>query len=101
MQLRYAETGGFFATFGTSWVSGTTYADHANRIGFSGHTLANVRLGWQARRWTFGLEVDNLFARRYIASTAGVLDLSRTPATTALFLPGNPRSFTATLEWRW
>ncbi len=101
VQLRYAETGGFFATFGTSWVSGTTYADHANRIGFSGHTLANVRLGWQARRWTFGLEVDNLFDRRYIASTAGVLDLSRTPATTALFLPGNPRSFTATLEWRW
>jgi len=45
--------------------------------------------------------VNNLFDRRYIASTAGVLDLARTPATTAIFIPGNPRTFTATFAWRW
>ena len=101
VQLSYAQEKGCFATLGTSWVSGTTYADHANQLGFAGHTLANAQLGWKARRWTASLAVANLFDRRYNASPAGVLDLARTPATTALFLPGNPRSFTATLEWRW
>lgn len=101
VQLSYAQAKGFFATLGANWVFGTTYADHANKLGFGGQTLANAQLGWKARRWTASVAVANLFDRRYIASTAGVLDLARTPATTALFLPGNPRSFTATLEWRW
>ncbi len=96
-----AQQEGPFAALGASWVAGTTYADHANTLGFAGYTLANAQLGWKARRWTASLAVANLFDRRYIASTAGVLDLARTPATTALFLPGNPRSFTATFEWRW
>ena len=101
VQLSYAQPKGIFATLGASWVSGTTYADHANRLGFSGHTLVNAALGWRVRRWTLSLEVNNLLDRRYIAATAGVLDLARTPATTVLFLPGNPRSLLATFEWRW
>ncbi len=100
-QLSWGQKGGLAVRLGARWSWGTTYVDHANKLGYSGHTLAHAGLSWLDDHWTLSLEVNNLLNRRYIASTAGVLDLARTPATTALFLPGNPRSVTATLEWRW
>ncbi|HLP09362.1 MAG TPA: TonB-dependent receptor [Opitutaceae bacterium] len=101
VQLSYAQSVGFFGALGARWVSGTTYADHADRLGFGGHTLANVKLGWSARRWSLAVEVENVFDRRHVASTAGVIDRARSPAATALFLPGRPRTFTGTFAWRW
>jgi len=100
-QLTFAQKEGVFAVAGASWIWGRTYADHGNRLSYSGHTLANAKLGWKAQRWRFGVEVNNLLNRRYIASTSGVIDLARTPATTALFLPGSPRAFIGSFEYRW
>ena len=92
---------GVFAVFGAGWIWGRTYADHGNRLAYGGHTLVNAKLGWKAQRWTLALEVNNCFDRRYIASTSGVIDLARTPAGPALFLPGSPRRFVGSCEWRW
>jgi outer membrane receptor protein involved in Fe transport len=68
---------------------------------YDGHTLGHIRIGWrpQARLLVFAA-VRNVFDRRHIASTAGVLDLARNPSATSLFLPGPGRAFTFGLEWK-
>ena len=42
----------------------------------------------------------NVLDRPHLASTAGVLDLARTPAATAIFLPGTGRTLTLGCEWK-
>lgn len=101
VQLRCAAEAGWFAEAGAKWAWDTTYADHGDRLGYGGYTVFDATLGWRARRWSVVLGVGNLFDRRPVASTAGVLDLARNPAATAVFLPGAPRMFTGTFEWRW
>jgi len=99
-QLSWAGDHGPFAIVGASWIGGTTWADHANTLGYSGYTLANLRLGWADRRgWSVFAEVDNLLDRAIIASTSGVIDLARNPTTTALFLPGLPRQVRVGFSW--
>jgi hypothetical protein len=44
--------------------------------------------------------VRNLLDRSHLASTAGVLDLARAPAATAIFLPGSGRAITVGFEWK-
>lgn len=88
------------AGLGATWIGGRTPVDHANRMFYPGHTLLHARLGWQLTpRLLVHATVRNLADRRHIASTAGVLDVARNPATTAVFLPGNGRSFTLGLEF--
>ena len=100
-ELLYENPRGWFAAFESTWVAGRIPVDHANRMFYDGHTLGHVRLGWrpQPRLLVFAA-VRNIFDRQYIASTAGVLDLARNPATTSLFLPGPGRAFTLGLEWK-
>ena len=100
-KLIYEHRAGFFAASMVDWTAGPTPVDHAGRMTYPGHALANFRLGWRNdKKWTAFAEVKNLFDRQHIASTAGVLDLVRNPATTSVFLPGVGRSFTAGFEWR-
>jgi outer membrane receptor protein involved in Fe transport len=66
---------------------------------YDGHTVFNARLGWRlTEHFSLHAMVRNLLDRRFIASTAGVLDVARNPAATSLFLPGNGRGFTLGLE---
>jgi iron complex outermembrane receptor protein len=92
---------GWFAAAGADTMAGATYVDHARRLGYGGRTLAHVRLGrhWDGA-WTVAVDVRNLFDRRSIASTAGVLDLARNPAATAIFLPAPGRSVTVVFTWQ-
>lgn len=100
-QLTWAGAHGIFATAGATWIGGTTWADHANTLGYSGYTIASLRLGWADRRgWSVFVDADNLFDHSFIASTSGVIDLARNPATTALFLPGLPRQVRCGISWR-
>jgi iron complex outermembrane receptor protein len=95
------EAGGF-ASARASWIGGRTWVDHANRLAYGGHVLVGVRAGWRSRSgWTVFGAIDNVFDRRTIASSSGVIDIARNPAATALFLPGAPRSWQAGLEWAW
>ena len=101
-ELLYENPRGWFAGVETSWIAGRTPVDHANRLFYGGHALCDVRLGWKFRnQLTVFAAGKNLFDRHYIASTAGVLDLARNPAATAIFLPGNGRSFSCGMEYHW
>ncbi|MBE2214292.1 MAG: TonB-dependent receptor [Opitutaceae bacterium] len=101
-RLTWAGEAGLFASLGATWVGGTTWADHANTLGYSGSTLVQLRAGWMDRRgWSVHVDVDNLLDRATIASTSGVIDLARNPATTALFLPGLPRQVRCGFSWIW
>jgi iron complex outermembrane receptor protein len=95
-----APDGAFFAA-GVDWTAGATPVDHANRLAYGGQARSHLRTGWRcAPYWTFFVEVQNLFNRTTIASTAGVLDLARNPAATALFLPAPGRSVILGVEWK-
>jgi iron complex outermembrane receptor protein len=90
----------FFA-IAADWTAGRTRVDHAGRLAYGGSARASIRAGWrQGERGTFFVDVQNVFDRRTIASTAGVLDLARNPATTSVFLPAAGRAVTVGLEWR-
>ena len=95
-----APNGAFFAA-GADWTAGATPVDHANRLAYGGQARAHLRGGWRhSPSWSFFAEVQNLFNRTAIASTAGVLDLARNPAATAIFLPAPGRSVILGVEWK-
>lgn len=95
VELAYDDDRGVFGGLSSDWTAGRTLADHAGRLGYGGQAVASLVLGrrWQGG-WSGFVQVDNLFGRRWIASTAGVLDIARVPAATAVFLPGAGRSVT-------
>jgi iron complex outermembrane recepter protein len=98
-QLTYQHRAGLFASSGLDWTAGRTLVDHAGRMSYGGYTRTHLRAGWRQRsRWTLFVDVQNVFDRRTIASTAGVLDLVRDPAATAVFLPGVGRALTLGFE---
>ncbi len=100
-ELLYERPRRWFAAVESTWTAGATPVDHANRLTYGGSTLWNARAGWYVNpRLTLYVAARNLFDRRYIASTAGVLDIARAPATTSIFLPGAGRGFTVGLEWK-
>jgi iron complex outermembrane receptor protein len=99
--LLYENPGGLFAGCGLNWTAGRTLIDHAGRMAYGGHALTNLRVGWRhSKVWSLYAEVRNIFDRRTIASTAGVLDVARNPTATSVFLPGNGRAFAVGFEWR-
>ena len=100
-ELFYEHPSGMFAAFESTWVAGPIPVDNANRLSYGGYGLGQVRAGWRPTpRVLVFATVRNVFARRYIASTAGVLDVARTPATTSIFLPGAGRTFILGFEWK-
>lgn len=100
--LRAGFSGGWFIEPGCEIRGGTTYADHANDLGFGGATLWSLDLG---RRhpdgWSVTLGIRNLFDSATIASTSGVLDQAANPDTTAIFLPAAGRTVFLRLEHTW
>jgi len=100
--LLFEQRAGWFVAVDTVWTAGRTPVDQANRLAYGGAVLGGARVGW---RWgktaTVYVAARNLFDQRYVASTAGVLDVARTPAATAIFLPGVGRSFTGGIDYRW
>ncbi|MBM3985974.1 MAG: TonB-dependent receptor, partial [Planctomycetes bacterium] len=92
---------GWYGAVEGTWVTGRSAVDHADRLSTGGHVLWHARLGWRTREgWTLFLAVRNAGDRAHIASSAGVLDLARAPATTTIFLPGMGRTFSLGGEWR-
>jgi len=103
-ELVYEEEseGGLEAALETTWVGGRVPVDHAGRLDYGGHALGHVRCAWRPAggKLRVVVAVRNVLDRRYLASTAGVLDLARNPAATSIFLPGPGRTFTLGLEWK-
>ncbi|MBS0663098.1 MAG: TonB-dependent receptor [Verrucomicrobia bacterium] len=99
-ELLYELPRGFFAAAETTWLGGPIPVDHAGKLTYGGYGLAHARVGWKfGPRLTVFAGVRNLFDRVHVASTAGVLDLARAPASTSIFLPGPGRAFALGLEW--
>lgn len=100
--LRAVAPGGWFIAPGCQWRAGETYADHAHDLGYGGTALWSLELG---RRhpdgWSVSLGIHNLFDRRAIASTAGVLDRAPVPQNAAIFLPAAGRTVGVRLEAGW
>ena len=100
-ELAYEQESGFFAALESTWVAGRTFVDHAGRLSYGGHALVHARAGWRRdEHFTIFVSSRNVFDRAHLASTAGVLDLARTPSTTAIFLPGAGRGFSIGIEWK-
>ena len=85
------------------WQSGKTYADHANTLSSSGFWVASCELGWRSTSlgWRASLRVENLLDRRYIASSAGLLDRAAMGPATPIFLPAPPRRWEIALGRDW
>jgi iron complex outermembrane receptor protein len=99
-ELLFEDATGWFTGCGLEWTAGRTQADHAGKLSYGGAGLLRVRMGYRARKgWTVFADLRNAADRRWIASTAGVLDLARNPAGTSLFLPGIPRTLIVGVEW--
>jgi iron complex outermembrane receptor protein len=102
MGLRAVSAGGWFFAPGLQWQAGQTYGDHFHNLGYGGFGLCMLEIG---RRhpdgWSATLGLHNLFDRKTIASTAGVLDRATDPAGTAIFLPAAGRSVGLRLEYIW
>ena len=100
-ELLFEVPRGFFGALGTDRTDGRIPVDHGGRMTYDGRTLFHARAGWRVgEAWSVFLDARNLLDRRYVVSTAGVLDLVRNPAATAIFLPGIGRSVTCGFEWR-
>lgn len=100
-ELAYDHPRGLLCAIESTWVAGRTSVDHAGRLAYGGHALLHTRLGWRFKgRGVVFLAVRNLLDRVHLASTAGVLDVARTPATTAIFLPGAGRALSLGFEWK-
>ncbi|BET69403.1 TonB-dependent receptor [Opitutales bacterium ASA1] len=93
---------GVTAAATAAWIGGRTWVDHDNTLGYDGHVICGARIGWRDRRgWSLELSVSNVFDRRWIASSAGVLDRARQAAATAVFLPGAPRTWQVAFGRPW
>lgn len=100
-EVTYVHARGGFAALETTWVAGRTPVDHAGLLAYGGQAGWHGRIGWNwNRRLSMFASGRNLLDRVYPASTAGVLDRARTPATTTIFLPAVGRSFSLGLEWK-
>ena len=99
--LRGESGGGWFVAPGAFWQAGKNFADHANTLSAGGFAVWSLEAGrTHPDGWEAAVRVSNLFNRRYIASTAGVLDEAAGPDQ-PIFLPGNGRRVEARLAYSW
>jgi iron complex outermembrane recepter protein len=81
---------------------GATFVDYANSLAYAGH--GQLHGEWQlalGAGWHVDVQWLNITGRRSVAGTAGVLDLVRNPAATAVFLPTPPRAIRLTVGRTW
>ncbi len=103
IEARATTPDGWFAAPSVTWQSGTTFADHAGNLGYSRGAIWSLEIGRRhpSDGWTATCGVHNLLDRRTISGTAGVLDTSTNPTTTAIFLPESGRTWHLTLKKEW
>jgi len=100
--LRYEHRSSTWLAASLDYGAGRTQADHAGLLGYGGSAQLGLEAGWRIHKHlTVQAGVRNLLDRRAIASTTGVLDIARNPATTALFLPAPPRRCTVSVTTTW
>ncbi len=103
IEARATTPDGWFVAPSVTWQSGTTFADHAGKLGYSRGALWSLETGRRHPRdgWALVCGVHNLFDRGTISGTAGVLEAATNPAATAIFLPAAGRTWHVTLTREW
>jgi iron complex outermembrane receptor protein len=100
--LRAVFPDGWYIAPGCQWRAGDTYGDHARTLSYGGTALWSLEMG---RRhpdgWSVSLGIHNLFDRRAIASTAGVLERAPAPQNAAIFLPSAGRTVELRCGFEW
>jgi len=102
-ELAWSGRTGFSAGATVQRSFGEHFADHANTLRVSPHTLLGLHAGYRSRGgFELFVEVANLTDRRYVSMVKPVGD-ARTVDDDELriFAPGAPRSFTAGGSWSW
>jgi iron complex outermembrane recepter protein len=100
--LRLVSPGGWFVAPEIHWRVGDTYGDHFNDTRYGGTGLCSLEVGRRhPHGWSVTIGIRNLFDRRAIASTTGVLDRAASPENAAIFLPAAGRTFVLGFEHTW
>jgi iron complex outermembrane recepter protein len=100
-ELRYEHPAGWFVAPSVEWSPADTFVDYANRFKAPGYAIWSLNGGWRGKD---GLElfaeVRNLADERYVSNFSPVIDWATTPATPAVFFPGEGRSVYGGVTWR-
>lgn len=101
IECRATTPDGWFVAPSVAWQSGTTFADHAGRLGYSRGAVWSFEIGRRhpEHGWVLTVGIHNLLDRRAISGTAGVLDGA--VGDPAIFLPAAGRTFHAGLTREW
>ncbi len=98
-ELLYDHPSGFYCGPNVEWVPSAYAVDSAESLFVDPYALLGFKIGFKSKKgFSVFLDARNLTDETY-AATTGVSDRA-TPAS-ALFLPGDGRSFFAGIEWKW
>jgi iron complex outermembrane receptor protein len=97
-ELLYKHHAGLFAGPNLEWSPRRYFADNANSLMVDRFALLNLKVGYDAGRWSAYAEGRNLTAKRYISTVAvaGTAD-----ATSELFNPGIGRAVFGGVRYKW
>jgi len=99
--LLYRGPNGFYAGPNLEWSPRAYPVDMANTLEADPYAVWGFKLRQEAgRRWSWFVEVRNLFDKRYAATTGVIRDARHPLADLAQFLPGDGRSVYAGVQWR-
>lgn len=101
MGLNLEVGSGWQVSSGVYGQSGQTYADHANTLSSGGFAVWTLDVQYaHTAGWRALVRIENLFDRRYIASTAGIIDAAAGP-NQFIFLPGTGRRLSLMVDYQW
>lgn len=99
-ELIYDHPSGFYFGPNAEWVPTSYNVDSAERLFVDPYALLGFKVGYKTKKgFSVFLDARNLTDETY-AATTGVVD-TVTAFNSALFLPGDGRSFFAGIEWKW
>ncbi|MBB5034637.1 TonB-dependent receptor family protein [Prosthecobacter vanneervenii] len=100
-QLLYEHPCGFYAGPTLEWSPFKYAADLARTTFADPYALLGMKLGYRTKKGpSFYFEARNLTNEIY-SPTVNVVTNATTPGSTAVFLPGDGRSFYGGVEWKW
>jgi len=100
-QLLYEHPCGFYVGPTLEWSPFKYAADLARTTFADPYALLGMKLGYRTKKGlSFYFEARNLTNEIY-SPTVNVVTNATTPGSTAVFLPGDGRSFYGGVEWKW
>lgn len=100
-ELLYRGATGWYAGPNVEWSPRAYPVDMANSLNADAYAVWGFKLGQDVDgRWSWFIDMRNLFDKRYAATTGVIRDAQHPSADLAQFLPGDGRSIYAGVQWR-